>query len=40
MAAELLDKVTKISKAWYTYEDYASFAKNGISEQQLAKEKE
>lgn len=35
-----LDKVTKICKAWYTYEDYASFTKGEISKEQLAKEKE
>lgn len=40
VAAELLDEVTKISKAWCTPEDYASIKKGKISEEQLSKEKE
>lgn len=40
VATEFLDEVTKISKAWYTHEDYTLFAKRGISKEQLTKEKE
>lgn len=36
-AVELLDKVTKISKSWYTYKDYGSIARSRIFEEQLAK---
>lgn len=39
-AAGLPDELTKISKVWYTQDNYASSTKGGLSREQLAKEKE
>lgn len=40
VAAELLDEMRNISKAWYTHEDFASLSRGQISKEKLAKEKE
>lgn len=40
VATKLLDEVRKISKAWYTHEDYTLITRGQLSKEQLVKEKE